>query len=534
MRSGRADAARDANSAASDARKETDADNAKTAATQSAQETEGKRQGPSRWVRWMRSALQESPSWLVSMVFHMLLIICLALWTFSVEQPAAATKFVITRDVAENLEEVAPDLEKPPPELNLDLATDVVKADVSVAADQVTLDSVKDLDAAAVSVELSDFGLAHAPKSELLNKIGTLSGKGFSGRRSGARGTLVRQGGGTPGSERAVALALQWFARHQMPDGGWCFNHDAAPQCQGQCRNPGSLAKARIAATSLALLPFLGAGQTHKEGKYKPLVKNGLYFLINQIRIGPEGARLDEPETGFMYSHGLASIVLCEAYALTHDKGLQTPAQGAINFICYAQDPVGGGWRYMPRQKGDTSVVGWQIMALKSAHMAYLNVPPETVKKAYEFLDSVQTDSGANYGYTDPGKGPGTTAIGLLCRMYLGWKKDNPALQRGVEWLCRLGPSEGNMYYNYYATQVLHHWEGPEWKKWNEEMREFLILNQAKLGHEEGSWFFSGSDAGASKGGRLYFTALAAMTLEVYYRYLPLYRSKSTEDEFPM
>lgn len=64
-----------------------------------------------------------------------------------------------------------------------------------------------------------------------------------------------------------------------------------------------------------------------------------------------------------MYSHGIASIVLCEAYAMTHDKGLYTPAQQAINFICYAQDPIGGGWRYSPRQKGDTSVVGWQIMA---------------------------------------------------------------------------------------------------------------------------------------------------------------------------
>ena len=68
------------------------------------------------------------------------------------------------------------------------------------------------------------------------------------------------------------------------------------------------------------------------------------------------------------------------------------PAQAALNFICSAQDPVGGGWRYEPRQPGDTSVVGWQIMALKSGYMAYLDVPAATVKKAFDFLDSVQSE----------------------------------------------------------------------------------------------------------------------------------------------
>ena len=67
---------------------------------------------------------------------------------------------------------------------------------------------------------------------------------------------------------------------------------------------------------------------------------------------------------------------------MTHDKGLMAPAQASINFIVAAQDPVGGGWRYQVKQAGDTSVVGWQLMALKSAHMAYLNVPPETIREA--------------------------------------------------------------------------------------------------------------------------------------------------------
>jgi len=130
-----------------------------------------------------------------------------------------------------------------------------------------------------------------------------------------------------------------------------------------------------------------------------------------------------------------------------------------------------------------------------------------------------------------------TTAIGLLSRMYLGWKKDNPALQWGVAWLSRQGPSgpdgeKANMYYNYYATQVMLHWEGPEWRKWNEKMREFLVQTQAAKGHETGSWYFGGP--WSDRGGRLYDTALAAMTLEVYYRCQPIYQTQSVEEDFPI
>ena len=289
------------------------------------------------------------------------------------------------------------------------------------------------------------------------------------------------------------------------------------------------LTNARNAATGLALLPFLGAGQTHKKGEYQKVVQAGLYFLGN--RMDRKTGSLHEAE-GTMYSHGIASITLCEAYAMTHDKSLFEPAQMAINFICYAQDPIGGGWRYEPRTPGDTSVVGWQIMALKSGHMAYLQVPPVVVKKAAAFLDSVQADGGATYGYTSPGAGKATTAVGLLCRMYLGWKKDEPALARGVKLLGDQGPLN-DMYYNYYATQVMRHWEDDAWKKWNAVMRDQLVNSQSKAGHEAGSWFMA-SDPHCRHGGRLYCTSMATMVLEVYYRHLPIYAKQSTEQDFPV
>jgi hypothetical protein len=168
---------------------------------------------------------------------------------------------------------------------------------------------------------------------------------------------------------------------------------------------------------------------------------------------------------------------------------------------------------------------------LKAGHEAFLQVSPLTIKKAVEFLNRVQDDDGATYGYAEPGDAFGTSAVGLLCRMRLGWKKDNPALQRGVTRLAREGPT-ADLYYNYYATQVLHHMEGDMWVAWNTKMRNILVKAQEKDGHEAGSWWDAFEQGHAPQaGGRLYTTAMATMILEVYYRHAPLYaRPESTTD----
>jgi hypothetical protein len=152
----------------------------------------------------------------------------------------------------------------------------------------------------------------------------------------------------------------------------------------------------------------------------------------------------------------------------------------------------------------------------------------------------MQADGGAKYGYTGPGQAQGTTAIGLLCRMYLGWKQDHPSLKRGVEYISGLGPSPINIYYDYYATQVMRHYcgdpgsEGHEmWEKWNGKMRDQLIRTQEKTGHAKGSWILKG-DNGSERGGRLYCTAMATMILEVYYRHMPIYGKQASTEEFPL
>jgi hypothetical protein len=492
------------------------------------------------------------PSALVSGVVHFFVIIILAFLTIA--PPPARTAVQIVTPPEEEMEEVE-EFQEEKIEINVDETqvsderSNVVQAVMQDIVEPTDTPSVAmDVDAAPIAVELSEFGEETAPKNDLLASVGAYSGSGVSGRGAAMRGQMVAAAGGTEASEAAVARALEWFAAHQNADGSWSYDHRTGP-CQGRCGDPGRLTDCKTGATAMALLPFLGAGQTHREGKYKANVNAGLYWLVNhgmkvQNRNGMPAGDLAQGG-GSMYSHGLAAIVLTEAYAMTHDKGLMTPAQLSINHIVYAQDPVGGGWRYSPRQPGDTSVVGWQLMALKSGHMAYLQVPPGTIQGAIKFLDSVQMDSGSKYGYTGPGGGQATTAVGLLCRMYLGWKKDHPGIQRGVEYLAQIGPSGpkgggGNMYYNYYATQVMRHYGGDpgvegndKWDKWNKEMRDWLVNTQDMNGHQKGSWHMKG-DHGSDAGGRIYCTSMATMILEVYYRHMPIYGKQAAEDEFPL
>ena len=174
------------------------------------------------------------------------------------------------------------------------------------------------------------------------------------------------------------------------------------------------------------------------------------------------------------------------------------------------------------------TVTGWQLMALRSGQMAGLQVPAETIVRATRFLTGLQSEEGVYYGYMEPGRTPSPTAIGLLMRMYTGWSREDQRLARGAAYVAQLGPSRDDLYFNYYATQLLHHFDGPLWEAWNEEMRQTLIRTQSTEGAERGSWYFA--DRHGTQGGRHYSTAMAVMILEVYYRYMPLYTETSVVD----
>lgn len=348
----------------------------------------------------------------------------------------------------------------------------------------------------------------------------------LSGRDPRVREQLALQEGGTTQTEAAVARALEWLSRHQHEDGHFGL-HDfhTVNGCDGACNAQGCISD--TSGTALALLPFLGAGQTHTTGKYREVVSKGLQWLV--AHQGNDGD-LRGPGDGAMYAHGQSTIALCEAYALTQDSSLMEPAQRGVNFIVAAQHSRGG-WRYAPGEPGDTSVVGWQLMALRSAQMAELEVPEQTFENAKSFLFSTQ--SGPSFGLFSylPGGSPTEvmTAEALLCFEYFGFKRNDPILVNGLAVLHKQflpSMANANMYYWYYGTQAFHHYGGKKWEDWNLKMREILISTQEGAGHAAGSWApFGVFDV---RGGRLYTTALAACTLEVYYRHLPLYQSEAS------
>ncbi|MFM8953662.1 MAG: hypothetical protein ACKOOF_11480 [Planctomycetaceae bacterium] len=343
----------------------------------------------------------------------------------------------------------------------------------------------------------------------------------FSTRQGEARRRAARERGGSAASEAAVERGLAWLALHQGADGAWRFDLSNC-RCAGACSHAGSITST-TAATGIALLPFLGAGHTHLDGPHQETVSRAIYSLIGRLQPTPRGGDLTE---GTMYGQGVATLALAEALALTRDEMLVRPVTDAVKFIVASQDHYGGGWRYLPGQAGDTTVTAWQLAALKSAALAGLEVPTPTFDGVCRFLDRVQTRGGERYGYLGPQAKPCTSAIGLFCRLHTGWDQ-RATLDRGLATLARPGPDPAAVYQNFYLAQALLQADHPSWPRWNARNRDQLVAQQAHGGHELGSWFFA--DRETAPGGRLAHTALAVLTLEVYYRLLPLYRPEAVD-----
>jgi hypothetical protein len=82
-----------------------------------------------------------------------------------------------------------------------------------------------------------------------------------------------------------------------------------------------------------------------------------------------------------------------------------------------------------------------------------------------------------------------------------------------------------NVYYWFRATQFMRNMGGPAWKTWNRRMRSLLVSTQNTATDEcaIGSRDPKNDAWGDKHAGRLYETRSATLTLEVYYRYLPVY-----------
>jgi hypothetical protein len=351
----------------------------------------------------------------------------------------------------------------------------------------------------------------------------------FSGRGGPSKAKLLRREGGTVHSEKAVDNGIDWIVRHQRSDGSWSLNFQT--QCQGSgCIGQPSL-ETDTGATGLALLPLLGAGHIHtQKSRYQTNVRKGLEWLVDRQQATGDLFVGGAPMS-YLYSHAIATMALCEAYGISGDPSLRRPAERALRFIVQSQSGETGGWRYQPGQPGDTSVFGWNMFALRSARLAGIAVPKNVLRGCKYYLDSAAGDSSkVTYSYM-PGR-PVTavmTAEALLSRQYMGWPRDFPPLVKGAKHVAvDLEQSEErNIYYWYYATQLLHNMQNDDWQRWNVRVRDGLVAMQVKGdGCDRGSWdpAWPQPDRWGQSGGRLFLTALSSLTLEVYYRYLPLYQ----------
>jgi hypothetical protein len=325
--------------------------------------------------------------------------------------------------------------------------------------------------------------------------------------------------GGSEDTEKAVAAALDWLARHQSPDGLW--DGDGFDERCGQCEGTTEIA-ADIALTGLSVLCFLGADHHHeKDGPYRQHVDRALGWLVKQQ--GENGDLLGD-ET--MYSHGIATIALSEAYGMTRDPRLKEPVRRAVRFIEEARNRRIGGWRYDPGQVGDTSVLGWQVMALQSARLAGIDVSEDVFEAAGGWMDLVSAKRApGHYGY-QPRRKPSVsmTAEGMFVQQLLGMPRKDERMIQSAKLVSRYLPDwdeQANTYYWYYATLAMYQHGGDDWQSWNDRLKSALLPNQERVGPSAGSWPIHGD--WADRGGRIYQTALCTLMLEVYYRYLPLY-----------
>ena len=350
----------------------------------------------------------------------------------------------------------------------------------------------------------------------------------YADRVAGRRSAAAAARGGSVETERAVQSALAWLAATQSADGRW----NAARHGGGEERSvPGHHrhgvgAKSDHGVTGLSLLAFLGAGNTHREGPYSETVARGIGFLVDRQRA--DGSLAGDAEFfAALYCHGMAAIALAECCAMTGDATLRQPLEKAVGYTLSMQSPSTGGWRYAAGDKGDTSQLGWQVMLLTSGRQAGLTGMESAEARARTFLQSVSSGRAGGLAAYRPGERPSMamTAEALACRLFLGMPADHPCVGEAVEVLARSPPEtrSPNAYAWYYATLASFHAGGPQWEAWNRQLQAALLpLQRRESSGLDGSW--DPDPVWGGHGGRVYATAMAAMTLEVYYRHLPMHR----------
>ncbi len=362
-----------------------------------------------------------------------------------------------------------------------------------------------DLDISFVkSVVAIDLGAVDfsGPLGDRIRQVNAATG----GKSAGPAGQKTGAANPTEGS---IRRALGWLRDHQNDDGSW------GPD--------------KIAMTGLALLTFLGHGETSGSKEYGMTVRKAIDFLADhQLETGlfSLSKQMSQP---VVYQHAIATYAISEAYGMTRRPDLKDHMEKAATIIVSGQQP-GGLWNYEYKKdaRWDTSVSGWQIQALKAALVNGAEVAGlgGAIAKSAEGLRQAQAGDSGRFGYSQTGQGNiSMTGVGALCLQLTGHAKQQDtraglfALREvECEWQ---RPEKWPMYTWYCVTQALYHDHGASWDSWSRKIIRELSRNQ----NPDGSWASPSGSAyenEETKHGPVYSTTLAVLSLEAPYRYAPV------------
>ncbi len=492
------------------------------------------------------------PWWVISATVHSVIFLLATLLTVAVP-PAQVDEVLISTDVVKReepkLEEnVKRDIFKKTTEIQHDTKVDkpVVVHEEAEVTDHFETQNDMDMHTAAGQEDaISDIPLGGTGVTGSMGVGGGGMAGCFGYRGGGGRKRAVGRFGGSEKTESAVEAALAWLARHQENDGRW-----DARKLEGGGQYDGAM-------TGLAALAFLGAGYTSKNGKYRDNVRRAVDWMVRDQN---DDGSFKSDRLCHMYGHGMITLALSEAYGMSKEARVGEAAQKAVDYIVAAQGPYEA-WNYNhkkgQRGRNDTSVTGWQVMALKSAKVAGLKVEMGAFQGATNWLERaiLRQPKYDHIGWcayagtiNDAPKGTGSPAMaaaGMIMRQFMGVPRGDPLMQGTAKLITEskymqpkwpdakvngVGYGTGNFYYWYYATLAMFQMGGDHWEKWNKKLLlGILVPNQRNGGPRDGSandvdgsWDPNGG-GGVGRGGRVMSTALGALSLEVYYRYLPLY-----------
>jgi hypothetical protein len=306
----------------------------------------------------------------------------------------------------------------------------------------------------------------------------------------------------TPDAKKAIERGLDYLASRQIRSG----------RNRGAFGNSGYACG--VATASLGGLALMCSGCAPGQGKYGKQIDAAIEFVLSHVDQAGYINRTDNAVHENMYGHGFSMLFLSQAYGMTLKPEIGEKLRRAVRLTCRTQNSQGG-WRYQPAPTdADLSITVCQIMGLRGARDAGIDVPDEIRQKCIEYVQKSQNRDGS-FRYTMQG-GHTTyamTAAGVTS-LYSAGIYEGPAVEKALKSLDDGGRQGGHYFYSiYYATQAMWHAGGEHWNKWYPTIRDELVSRQ----DSDGGW------SRESEAGPEYGAAMACIVLQMPLNYLPVF-----------